>query len=212
MQQCDPRLMTPREIVSELASILASGYLRHVKVRRFMIDGGPLPADVAQSEESKELTEKRRIALIVRATEAFIPQGVSAPRNRGDQLADRAFRPACRGAHGAGRDETPDLECFKRDLAQCREQITAVLASRHRPGTVLALKGNKPLELRIHRRHWAALYASDPTFFDAVLADERGWRPLPLEPKTMLVFRHESLMGFSRGSFTFIAPGKPGKL
>ena len=30
MQQCDPHLMTPREIVSELASILASGYLRHV--------------------------------------------------------------------------------------------------------------------------------------------------------------------------------------
>ena len=57
MQQCDPRLMTPREIVSELASILASGYLRHVKARRFMIEGGPLPADVAQPEESQEFTE-----------------------------------------------------------------------------------------------------------------------------------------------------------
>ena len=32
MQQCDPRLMTPLEIVSELASILASGYLRHIQV------------------------------------------------------------------------------------------------------------------------------------------------------------------------------------
>jgi len=52
MQQCDPRLMTPREIVSELASILASGYLRHVKARRFMDEGGLLPADVAQPEES----------------------------------------------------------------------------------------------------------------------------------------------------------------
>ena len=55
------------------------------------------------------------------------------------RLADRAFR-----------DETPDLERFKRDLALCRGQITAVLASRRRPGTVLVLKGNKPLELRIH--------------------------------------------------------------
>lgn len=116
------------------------------------------------------------------------------------RLADRAFR-----------DETPDLERFKRDLALCRGQITAVLASRRRPGTVLVLKGNKPLELRIHRRHRAVLYASDPAFLDAVLADERGWRPLPLEPMTMLVFRHESLMEFSRESFTFIAQGKRGK-
>ena len=54
MQQCDPRLMTPREIVSELASILASGYLRHVKARRFMDEGSPLPADVAQPEESQD--------------------------------------------------------------------------------------------------------------------------------------------------------------
>jgi hypothetical protein len=83
------------------------------------------------------------------------------------RLADRAFR-----------DETPDLERFKRNLALCRGQITAVLASRRRPGTVLVLKGNKPLELRIHRRHRAVLYASDPAFLDAVLADERGWRPL----------------------------------
>jgi len=116
------------------------------------------------------------------------------------RLADRAFR-----------DETPHLERFKRDLALCRGQITAVLASRRRPGTVLVLKGNKPLELRIHRRHRAVLHASDQAFLDAVLADERGWRPLPLEPMTMLVFRHESLMEFSRESFTFIAQGERGK-
>jgi len=48
-------------------------------------------------------------------------------------------------------------------------------------------------------------------FLDAVLADERGWRPLRLEPMTMLVFRHRSVMEFSRESFTFIAQGKRGK-
>ncbi|RMG31335.1 MAG: hypothetical protein D6721_01505 [Gammaproteobacteria bacterium] len=58
-----------------------------------------------------------------------------------------------------------------------------MLASRRRPGMVLVLKGNQPLELRIHRRHRAVLYTSDPAFLDAVLADERGWRPLPLEPR-----------------------------
>src|SRR5690606_15173534 len=35
----------------------------------------------------KNLKSLPRIALIVRATEAFIPQGVSAPRSRGDHLA-----------------------------------------------------------------------------------------------------------------------------
>ncbi len=59
MQQRDPRLMTHREIVLELASILARGYLRHVKARRFMDEGGSLPDDVAQPEESQEFTENR---------------------------------------------------------------------------------------------------------------------------------------------------------
>ncbi|WP_187146954.1 hypothetical protein [Candidatus Methylacidiphilum infernorum] len=45
----------------------------------------------------------------------------------------------------------------------------------------------------------------------AVLADEHGWRPLPLEPMTRLVFRHESLVEFSMKSLTFIAQGKRGK-
>jgi len=57
MQQRDPRLMTHREIVSELASILARGYLRHIKARWFMIEGGPFPTDVAQPKESQEFTE-----------------------------------------------------------------------------------------------------------------------------------------------------------
>ena len=57
MQQRDPRLMTHREIVSELASILARGYLRHIKARWFTTEGGPLPDDVAQPEESQEFTE-----------------------------------------------------------------------------------------------------------------------------------------------------------
>ncbi len=59
MQQRDPRLMTHQEIVSELASILARGYLRHVKVRRFTDEDGPFPTDVAQPEESQEFTENR---------------------------------------------------------------------------------------------------------------------------------------------------------
>jgi len=84
-------------------------------------------------------------------------------------------------AHNAVRDDRIDMEMFRARLELCRGQITAVLASRLDPETILVLKGNKPLELRIHRRYRAALYASDPAFLDAVLADERGWRELSLE-------------------------------
>jgi hypothetical protein len=40
--------------------------------------------------------------------------------------------------------------------------MTAVLASRLNPETILVLKGNKALELCTQRKHRAVLYASDP--------------------------------------------------
>jgi|GEM_PF-5262204 len=62
------------------------------------------------------------------------------------------------------------------------------------------IPGNKPLELRIHRKHRAVLYASDPALLDAVLAEERGWRELSVPPMSMIVFRHEVLTEFSSSS------------
>ena len=54
-----------------------------------------------------------------------------------------------------------DTVRFKNSLKRCRGQMTAVLASRLDPETILVLKGNKPLALRFHRRHRAILYASE---------------------------------------------------
>lgn len=114
-------------------------------------------------------------------------------------------------AHNAVRDDRIDMERFRARLELCRGQITAVLASRLDPETILVLKGNKPLELRAHRRYRVVLYASDPAFLDAVLADERGWRELPVPAMSMVVFRHEDLMKFSREPLEFIAQAKRGK-
>ena len=86
-----------------------------------------------------------------------------------------------------------------------------MLASRLDPETILVLKGNKPLELRINRRHRAVLYASDPAFLDAVLAEERTWRELSVPAMSLIVFRHELLMEFSREALEFIAQAKRGK-
>ncbi|HUT54332.1 MAG TPA: glucosamine 6-phosphate synthetase [bacterium] len=113
------------------------------------------------------------------------------------RLADRAFR-----------NGQLDLDKFKRWVAHCRGQLTTIMASRKLPGTVLVLKGNKPLELRYSKRHRAVIYASDPAFLDAALAGERGWVEIPLPPMSLVVFRHDDLSGYSREVFTFQAQAR----
>lgn len=111
-------------------------------------------------------------------------------------------------AHKSHRNGRFDIDRFKARLELCRGQMTAVLASRLDPETILVLKGNKPLDLWTHRRYRVVIYASDPAFLDAVLADERGWRELSVPAMSMIVFRHEDLMEFSMESLEFIAQEK----
>ena len=113
-------------------------------------------------------------------------------------------------AHKFYRNDRINIDRFKARLELCRGQITAVLSSRHDPKTILLLKGNKPLELRVHRRYRVAIYASDPAFLDAILADARGWRELSVPAMSMIVFTHEEFMEFSRESLEFIAQAKRG--
>jgi glucosamine 6-phosphate synthetase-like amidotransferase/phosphosugar isomerase protein len=108
-------------------------------------------------------------------------------------------------ANGAVRNGWLNIDRFKKRLNRCRGQITAVMACRTEPGTVLVLKGNKPLELRWNRRMRAILYASDSIYLDAVLAGEPGWRELSVSPMSMLAFRHEDLFRFSVEAFKFVA-------
>ena len=113
-------------------------------------------------------------------------------------------------AANAAREGTVDIERFKKRLLRCRGQITAVLACRIDPGTVLVLKGNRPLELRWHPKRKAILYASDPIYLDVVLAEEKGWKELSIPPMSLLVFRHEDLAGFSVEPFEFVAQERKG--
>ena len=83
--------------------------------------------------------------------------------------------------------------------------MTAVPASRLDPETVLVLKGNKPLALRLHRRHRAILYASEAACLDAALVTERGWQELAVPARSLIRFRHRMLMDFSIERFEFIA-------
>ena len=104
-----------------------------------------------------------------------------------------------------GRTGRIDIDRFKDCLRLCRGQITAVMASRLDPETIIVLKGNRPLELRFHVRHRAVLYASDAAYLDAVLDEESGWVDLAIPPMSLMVFRHRMLTAFSIEPFEFVA-------
>ncbi len=69
------------EVISEIATTLARGYMRHRNGRRIAPDSGGGAEHVAQVEESEAVMEKR-LDLIFRATEAFIRSRVNALRLR----------------------------------------------------------------------------------------------------------------------------------
>ena len=101
---------------------------------------------------------------------------------------------------------------FRKALRLCRGQMSAVLASRFRPGVITVLKGNKPLTLRYSRKCRAVLYASEAEFIDSALDDPRGWRDLDIPPLSMLSFNHENLQEWEQQPFEFICQERKGTL
>lgn len=89
-------------------------------------------------------------------------------------------------------------------LSFCRGQMSAVMASKTDPGTIIAIKGNKPLELRYHKRYRALMYASEGEFLDMVLSDP-AWVDIPVEPLSMLIIPCNDLLGLTLRPMDFCA-------
>ena len=66
------------------------------------------------------------------------------------------------------------------------------------------------MEMRWHPRRKAVLYASDPAYLDAVLAEEKGWRELPVPPMSLVVFHCCDLAAYSVEPFEFVAQERKG--
>ncbi|MHB9038668.1 MAG: glucosamine 6-phosphate synthetase, partial [Armatimonadota bacterium] len=79
--------------------------------------------------------------------------------------------------------------------------ISAVMASKLDPKTVVVIRGNKPIELRYHSGHRAIIYASDPAYLDAALAPETGWEEIVTKPMTIMSFNVDDLPHFSSVPF-----------
>ena len=99
------------------------------------------------------------------------------------------------------RDGCIDVPAFKERLVLCRGQISAVLASKLDPKTVVVIKGNKPLEMRYHPEHQTIIYASDPAYLDVALPPETGWQGVATKPMSIMTFQCDDLPRFSSESF-----------
>lgn len=88
-------------------------------------------------------------------------------------------------------------DALLRLLVPCQGQISAVLVAVGTPGQVVVLKGDRPLEFRYSRRHRAVAYSTEPGPLDDAIAASCGgahdWRPMVVDPMTMLVFRREDV-------------------
>ena len=110
----------------------------------------------------------------------------------------------CRIVHGATRTGTLNLSYFRKRLALCRGEMSAVAVSRRMPGEVIILKGNKPLAFRYHAKRQIVLYATDGWYLDEALAGERGLSQMIVPPMTLLVFNRANVCAPAIGGFTFI--------
>lgn len=99
------------------------------------------------------------------------------------------------------REGSLDPVALKARLALCRGQISAVMASRQDPKTVMIIKGNKPLEMRYHKKHQALIYASDIAYLDVVLMGDSGWQTIPTVPMSLMTFHCDDLMSFTSEPF-----------
>ena len=103
------------------------------------------------------------------------------------------------------RDGRIDPPVFKERLALCRGQISAVLASKLDPTTVIVVKGNMPLEFRYHPGHQVMVYASDSAYLSVALPPETGWEKVVTRPMSVVTLRCDDLPRFSAEPFKLAA-------
>lgn len=102
-----------------------------------------------------------------------------------------------------GEDGRIDVERLLEKLALFRGQMSAVIVSRQAPGSILVLKGDKPLSLWFHPNRRVVAYASELRFLIDALEGEPGWLPLDIPPMTMIALDHEAIMPLTTRTFYF---------
>lgn len=100
------------------------------------------------------------------------------------------------GEHGI------DVDNFLCTLASLEGSMSVALVSTNHPDEILLLKGNMPLEIRLHRQRRLLLYASERRILDAAIGDEAGWEEMPVVPGEALVINTTAIHTPCRMRFT----------
>jgi len=95
-----------------------------------------------------------------------------------------------------------DISRLVERLSHCRGQMSAVMATKTAPETIVVIKGNKPLAFRYHSRYRVLLYASEGQSLDMTLADP-AWVDVQIEPMRLVVFSCNDLQGLTTRSMLF---------
>lgn len=95
-----------------------------------------------------------------------------------------------------------DVNAFIADLAPLDGSMSLALAATSRPEEIILLKGNMPLEVRIHRRKRVVLYASEVRIIDLALDGDAGWEEIPVAYGEALVV-NTNTWAMERMAFSF---------
>lgn len=96
-----------------------------------------------------------------------------------------------------------DIDGFLGALIPLDGSMSLALVATSHPDEIVLLKGNMPLDIRIHRRKRVLLYASEPRILDAAIGDEAGWEEMPVAPGEALMVNTAAIHAPHRLRFTF---------
>jgi hypothetical protein len=99
-------------------------------------------------------------------------------------------------------DSGLDLDGFLGDLEPLAGLMSAAFVVSSKPGEVVLLKGNKPLEVRYHSGLGIVAYASEAGIVDAALARE-GWQEVTMDDYEGLIIHVEDELHLQRFEFRF---------
>lgn len=80
-------------------------------------------------------------------------------------------------------------------LSLCRGEMSAVMSSKTDPGTIVIIKGDKPLEFCYHSRCRALVYASDGESLGETLTAESDCLSVPMGDESLAVLDCCTLLG-----------------
>jgi glucosamine 6-phosphate synthetase-like amidotransferase/phosphosugar isomerase protein len=94
-----------------------------------------------------------------------------------------------------------DLPAFLTDIAPLEGRMSCTLVATTRPEEIILLRGNMPLEVRLHRRQKLLAYASEAPILARGLTDD-GWATVPVaEGEGLVVDAHA--LAIRRATFPF---------